>query len=434
MSFSREGAMSSGNEVGEARTEKTEIPGRRRGIIRLLPVIISVAAISSLIWWYLHRHLESTDNAYVMADSATVSSRVPGRIAKIYVENDDYVSKGSVVVEIESEDYMLRLKQAEATLKALQAEYSLRQKELEYIDSKTQASVMEAQAALEAAKNRKNQAMDRVSQLLDEKRVAQADFNHAKRDYDRFEPLYRNRAIAERDFDRIRTAYKKASAQLDSVEAQISAAQKEVRVAEDEIDRARARLESAVAERLQVDVQKRRLETIKAQIKEAEAARDLAALNLSYCKIEAPISGYIAQKRIQVGDWVQPGQALFAIVPLQDLYIEANFKETQLTNMRIGQPAVIKADIYPGYKFRGKVVGIRAGTGAAFSLLPPENATGNWIKIVQRVPVKIKLDEPPPEDHPLRVGLSLEVTVDTSVKSGPFLKTAQAGKPSQEGQ
>ncbi|SFM91203.1 HlyD family secretion protein [Thermodesulforhabdus norvegica] len=422
--------MSSDMELKEGKNDRTaEAPEKRRVIAWLLLATILVASIGSFIWWYLHRHLETTDNAYVMADSATVSSRVPGRIAKIYVENDDYAEQGTVVVELESEDYRLRLEQAEAALKTLKAEYNLRLKELEYIDKKTQASVMEARAALEVARNRKQQAMDRVNRLLDEKRIAQADFNHARRDYERFEPLYRSKAIAERDFDRIRTAYKKARAKLDGVEAEISAAQKEVNVATDEIERSKAKLESALAERLQVDVQRRRLEALKAKIKEAEAVRDLAALNLSYCKIYAPISGYIAQKRIQVGDWVQPGQALFAIVPLKDVYIEANFKETQLTNMRIGQPAVIEADTYPGYEFHGRIVGIRAGTGAAFSLLPPENATGNWIKIVQRVPVKIRLDEPPPEDRPLRVGLSLKVTVDTSVKSGPFLKTARTGKP-----
>ena len=150
---------------------------------------------------------------------------------------------------------------------------------------------------------------------------------------------------------------------------------------------------------------------------ELEAAR----LNLSYCVISAPIEGYIAQKSIQVGDRVQPGQALMAVVPLGRIYVEANFKETQLTNVRIGQPASISADIYPGYEYKGKVTGIRAGTGAAFSLIPPENATGNWIKVVQRIPVRIELDQPPPPDHPLRVGASLDVSIDVADRSGSYL-------------
>ncbi len=137
--------------------------------------------------------------------------------------------------------------------------------------------------------------------------------------------------------------------------------------------------------------------------------------------IAGPIEGYIAQKNIQVGDRVQPGQAMMAVVPLSTVYVEANFKETQLTNVRIGQPASVLADIYPGYTYKGKVAGIRAGTGAAFSLIPPENATGNWIKIVQRIPVRIELDQPPPPDHPLRVGASLDVTINVADRSGPNL-------------
>ena len=154
-----------------------------------------------------------------------------------------------------------------------------------------------------------------------------------------------------------------------------------------------------------------------------------ARLRLSYCNITAPIDGFIAQKHIQKGDRIQPSQILMAVVPLEGVYIEANYKETQLTHVRIGQPVDIEADIYPGYTFKGKVAGIRAGTGAAFSLLPPENATGNWIKVVQRVPVKIRLDKAPPPDHPLRVGLSLIATILTKDRRGSMLMKAPETSP-----
>ncbi|MDY0042088.1 MAG: HlyD family secretion protein, partial [Desulforhabdus sp.] len=204
-----------------------------------------------------------------------------------------------------------------------------------------------------------------------------------------------------------------------------------------EIERARAQLESALADRLQVDVEENKLAALQAKRAEMQAELRLAELNLSYCTIKAPIAGYIAQKRIQVGDRVQQGGALLAVVPLQEVYIEANFKETELENVRLGQTAEARADLYPDYTYRGKVVGIRAGTGAAFSLLPPENATGNWIKVVQRIPVKIKLDAPPPPDYPLRVGLSLEVTISTANHTGPRLMaerttTKSAGLHSSE--
>ncbi len=187
------------------------------------------------------------------------------------------------------------------------------------------------------------------------------------------------------------------------------------------MNRARAQLQSARSERSNVDVQIRKVESLKGKRDKSLAELEAARLNLSYCVVAAPIDGYIAQKNIQVGDRVQPGQALMAVVPLNKIYIEANFKESQLTEVRVGQPAAISADIYPGYAYKGKVAGIRAGTGAAFSLIPPENATGNWIKVVQRIPVRIELDQPPPPNHPLRVGASLEVTLDIADRSGSYL-------------
>jgi len=146
-----------------------------------------------------------------------------------------------------------------------------------------------------------------------------------------------------------------------------------------------------------------------------------AKLILSYCRIKAPISGYITRKHVQVGNHIQPGMPFLAIVPIKEIYVQANFKETQLRDVRLGQPVKIHADIYPDFTYHGKVVGIGAGTGAAFSLLPPENATGNWIKVVQRIPVRIQLTPPPPREHPLRVGLSLEVTIFTNDRRGAFL-------------
>jgi membrane fusion protein (multidrug efflux system) len=176
-----------------------------------------------------------------------------------------------------------------------------------------------------------------------------------------------------------------------------------------------------MSERANVDVQQHRVESLRAKRDKSMADLEAARLNLSYCRVVAPIDGYIAQRNIQVGDRVQSGQAMMAVVPLEKIYVEANFKETQLTNVRLGQSASIAADIYPGHTFSGKVAGIRAGTGAAFSLIPPENATGNWIKVVQRIPVRIELEQPPPRDRPLRVGASLDVTINVADRSGAYL-------------
>jgi membrane fusion protein (multidrug efflux system) len=205
------------------------------------------------------------------------------------------------------------------------------------------------------------------------------------------------------------------------MEAEIDAAKASLEAVDQEVKQAQAQLRASQGDRLQVEVLSHRIAALSGEKQEARGKLIAAQLNLSYCIISAPISGYIAQKNVQLGDRVQSGQPLMAVVPLQDIYVEANLKETQLEHIRLGQLATIKADVYPNYTYHGKVVGIRAGTGASFSLLPPENATGNWIKVVQRVPVKILLDKPPPAEYPLRLGLSLHVTIFTLDQSGPRL-------------
>ncbi len=156
-------------------------------------------------------------------------------------------------------------------------------------------------------------------------------------------------------------------------------------------------------------------------VEQAEAALEAAKLYLSYTVIKAPFDGIVTRKNVHVGHRVEVGEPLMALVPIRGLYITANYKETQLTRVRVGQPADIEADIYPGYIYRAHVDSISIGTGSAFALLPPENATGNWVKVVQRIPVKIVLDQPEPPDKPLRMGLSVEVTIDISDTRGPLL-------------
>lgn len=389
---------------------------------KLLVSFVGLAIVVVGIWWFYTSRYVKTDNAYVMADSATVSSRIPGKVLKIYVDNDDPVKEGSLLLELDPSDYALKAEQAEANLKALEEELNLRKASLAYVETTMTANVDAARAALNMALDRERQAQKKIDEIEEKRKSAEADLKHAEKDFKRFEALYNQKAIAERELDRTRTAYKKALAQYEALSAELASARIALSSAKKDTERAHAQLRVAEAQDLQAQMERYRIKNLEAQIEKARAELELARLQLSYCKIYAPISGYIAQKRFQVGDWVQPGQPLLAVVPLHEVYVEANFKETQLKNMRIGQRAEIKADVYPGYVYKGKVIGIRAGTGAAFSLLPPENATGNWIKVVQRVPVKILLDEPPPPEYPLRVGLSLVVKVYTSERSGLKLK------------
>ncbi len=385
---------------------------------KVLVLFLAVVVGVSLWWWFLSRPWVTTDNAYVVADTATVSSRIAGRVAIVRVDNDDFVQEGNVLIELDPSDYALKVQQGEAALSALKEEHRLRVANLAYIETVKTTNVEVARAALQIALDREKQAQKKIDELTEKRRSAEADLHHAERDFRRFETLYGQRAVAEREFDRTKTAYKKFSAQLEGVEAELASAKIALDAAQKDTARARAQLRAAEAEDLQVQMERHRIKSVEAQIQKAEAELELMKLQRSYCTIVAPIAGYVAQKRLQVGDWVQPGQPLLAIVPLHAVYVEANFKETQIANFRIGQRAEITADMYPGYRYYGKVAGIRSGTGAAFSLLPPENATGNWIKVVQRVPVKIVLDVPPPPDRPLMVGLSLTVRVHTAGRDG----------------
>jgi len=377
------------------------------------------------------RNHVSTENAYVKADSAQLSSRVPGTVLRVFVENDFPVESGQVLLELDPADYRAAAEKAQAVLAQDDAEVLGAEIAIAQIDQQTAAQVQAADASLQAARDSGLEARHHVDELGNRQLAATADLSLTKRDFERFENLYRQGAAPERQQDQARTAFNKAKAQSGATDAQRAAAQAALAAATEAVGRASAQLVAAQSERHKVEIQRYRLASLKGKRDKSRAELEAAKLNLSYCTISAPISGVIAQKNIQIGDRIQPGQALMAVVPLQEIYVEANFKETQLTNVRLGQSARIDADVYPRYSYRGKVIGVRAGTGAAFSLLPAENATGNWIKVVQRVPVKIQFDGPIPPDHPLVVGMSLEVTIDTSDRRGSMLMS-QIGVGSRE--
>lgn len=393
--------------------------------------LLGIALIGAY-WWFFMRNRVSTDDAYVKADSAVVSTRVPGTIQRLLVDNDDYVARGAVLFELDPADYQTEVNKKRAALARTEADIEVSQVTVELTDSLTEAQVRAAQATLEASQDKENESRHRLDELQQHRASAEAEYTQTRRDYERYSNLLKTGAGSQQQRDKASTAFKKATAQLEAVDAQIAAAKASLAAVLQDIKHSHAQSQSALADRLQVNVEKHKLASLKAKRLEMQADLRMAELNLSYCTVKAFIAGYIAQKRIQVGDRVQPGQALLAVVPLQAVYVEANFKETELEHVRLGQPAEVRADIYPGFVYHGKVVGIRAGTGAAFSLLPPENATGNWIKVVQRVPVKIELDPMPPPEYPLRVGLSLEVTISTVDRSGPRLVAGRTPTSSAE--
>jgi membrane fusion protein (multidrug efflux system) len=367
-----------------------------------------------------------TDNAYVLADSATVSSRVAGNILLVHVRNDNAVRAGDLLLEIDDRDYRAVVERNKAALARTEAEIAVAEVTVKLTESQTAAQVQAAEATVKAARDREQEAGHRLEEQERIRGGATADLNHARRDMERYTNLLESGAGSEQQRDRTSTVFKKSRAQLDAVDAQIAAARSALDAALMDVDRARAQLDNVRADELRVAIERSKLTALWARRGEIAADLRLAELNLSHCILKAPISGYIAHSHIQVGDRIQPGQSLFAIVPLDEVYVEANLKETQLEDVRIGQKVELVADIYPAHTYRGVVAGIRAGTGAAFSLLPPENATGNWIKVVQRIPVKIQLETAPPSEYPLRVGSSLTVRIDTSDRSGQRLASSSA--------
>jgi len=342
----------------------------RKPLVRLGLVLLVLLLIGAGVgYWYYLSIFVTTDDAYVSGYVGMVSPQVPGRVAQVKVDNNDFVEQGQVLVTLEPQDFDVAVAQGEATLNRLRQELASQYAKV----GKARAKMAEAQANLKQA------AIDQG----------------------RYGSLYERKTVPKQTLDQVNTRYQVIQATLDQ--------------ARQEEREALAAIGGSTA--IPLDEQP--------AIKEAKARLEQARLNLGYTQVKAHFSGYVTKRQVKVGNFVQTGQPLMALVPLaiKDLWIEVNYKETQLTNVCIGQPAKVTVDAYPGTKFKGRVDSIMAGTGAAFTLLPPENATGNWVKVVQRVPVKVVLLPPYPENQPLRLGMSSVATIDTRDRSGPRLLT-----------
>ena len=355
-------------------------------------------------WKHAATHV-STDNAYVQADMAQITPRVHGTVIDVLVRENWWVKPGQVLVRLDTRDYEVRLAEAKAAL------------------TRARESVDQLFAAVAVADERRRATRSQIQAAQAEVAVAQAEFHQAELDFHRAQQLAEEQIIPAQRFDQAKTQYDAARSRLHAKQQQLEEAKQNQTTRGRETDQARAALGNTVAgERSEHSL-----------VKQAEAAVHEAELNLSYCTLVAPMEGMVSRKAIEVGQRVQPGQALMALLPLHRVYIEANYKETQLTHVRVGQPVEIRADVYPDHVYHGTVESLSGGTGAAFSLLPPENATGNWVKVVQRLPVKITLTEPPPPDLPLRVGLSVEASIDISNHDGPRLSSLLQEHGQKEG-
>ena len=333
---------------------------RRPLIIALIAIGAAIIVGAATVWWLNARHIESTDDAFVDGYVTQMAPQVAGRIAALKFVDNQHVSAGQVLVLIDPADYQAKLDQANAQR-------------------------ANAAAMLEQAKAQVGVQQANLDQTQANVRVADADLVQAQKDYDRFTSIDPH-AVSRQQVDSATAAFRTAQAKHDA---------------------ARQAVEGAQAQLAATRAQVRAAET---QVQQADAGVASATLQRSYCTITAPVAGRIGHRTVDVGNYVNPGQAMFAIVQ-DNVWVTANFKETQLAAMRPGQPVDISIDAFPAVTFHGRVDSVQPGTGSEFSVLPAENATGNYVKIVQRVPVKIVFDDPHVRDHRLFPGMSVSPSV-----------------------
>jgi membrane fusion protein (multidrug efflux system) len=351
---------------------------RRRKIVAL--IVFAAIAVIGLITVYFYLQYKSThittDDAFVDGNIHTIASKVPGTVKNIYVESNQFVKKGDILVELDPADYEVKLNEMSSGVGAEKAKFIEVETRIEVSKSK----LTELSAALGATKANLE--------------LQEANLKQAENDSRRAENLYKKESISKDKYEKMMTAYAVAL-------AQVKAAKEQVKQVEKEIETQKTVVKQAEASRTaQLSV-----------IKEKEAKQNTAQLNYSYTKIYSPVNGYVTRKSVEIGNQLEISQPIMAIVSFEDIYVTANYKETQLEKIRPGQKVKIKVDTYPGKVFWGKIESIMAGTGAVFSLFPPENATGNYVKVVQRIPLKIVLDKDTDKEHILRIGMSVVPTI-----------------------
>jgi membrane fusion protein (multidrug efflux system) len=377
----------------------------------ILGAIVLVVIGVGLYWWH-STYYESTDDAQIDGNLVQISARVKGNITKVNVEDNQRVQKGQVLVEIDPRDAQAALDSAEANLATARANYEAALASVPITTMSTDATLSSASADVRAALSTIAQSEKQLDAAQAQVLAAEADNTKAQLDLQRYTPLVKRDVVSRQQFDAIVATAAGKKAQLDEAQANLLAAQEQVRVANDRLASARANYNSAETGPKQVAAQKAKADAAAAQVQQAEAALETDRLNLSYTKIVAPDSGIVNKKTAQVGQNVSAGQTLMTLIPLSDVWITANFKETQLNHMRVGQPVTVTVDAYGGRTYHAKVTQIGGATGSMLSLFPPENATGNYVKVVQRIPVRLDFTNPNENaDHLLRPGMSVTPTV-----------------------
>jgi membrane fusion protein (multidrug efflux system) len=407
-------------------TKDKLVPRRKSRFGRLL-VVVGVVVILAVAGFFLWRYLntyESTDDAQIDGHVDAVSARITGNVIAVLVEDEQTVKAGEVLVRIDPRDYEVAVAKAEADLHDAEAALESSRIDIPITATntasqlKTAASTrVDANAFVLGSQRQLSAARERLDSAQAQVREAQANVKKTGDDVARYKLLVDKNEIPRQQYDTAVAEAAEALATLDARNAAVREAEQNIVIAQSAVDQALQRIpqadasiESANTAPQQVAVSESRAKSALAQVAQKKALLDQAKLNLSYCTIVAPVTGIVGKKTVELGENISPGEQLLAVVSLDDIWVTANFKETQLRRMNPGQRVHFSVDAYDR-EYRGKIVGVGGASGSRFSLLPPENATGNYVKVVQRIPVRINLDPGQNDDHRLRPGMSVDPKV-----------------------
>jgi membrane fusion protein (multidrug efflux system) len=401
-------------------------PRRKRSLLRWAIAIAVLAVIAfggTLLWRYLNTY-EATDDAQIDGHINSISGRVTGQVIDIRAEDEQFVNAGDVLVMLDPKDYQVAVAKAEADLAdAVAALVTSRTNvPIVTVDTASQlktatSSRADAQAALLGAERQLTASRARLTSAQAQVREAEANLKKATDDVARYKLLTAKNEIPQQQYDTAVSVADAAQASVDARKAAVSEAEQNIVVAQTLIDQANQRIaqtdasiDTANTAPDQVKVSQSRAQEAAAQVAQRRALLDQAKLNLSYCTITAPVTGIVGRKTVELGQNISPGQQMMAVVPLDDIWVTANFKETQLVRMKPEQRVRVSVDAFD-HTYTGKIVAVGGASGSRFSVIPPENATGNYVKVVQRIPVRINLDPGQNNDHRLRPGMSVDPKV-----------------------
>jgi membrane fusion protein (multidrug efflux system) len=391
-----------------------ESPAKKTGRTVIILGVVLLLILGAAFWYWRSTFTEDTDDAQVDGNIYQVSSRIAGTVTAVYVKENSQVTKGQLLVELDNKDYQVALDQAQASLAAAQADYQQATVNVPITSVSTKTQVSTSGSDVTSSASSVTQAQQQAAAAAARVDAAKANAIKATKDVERYTPLVEKDVISRQQYDAAVAAATSANAQVLEAEKNLVAQESAITQAQQRLDSARS--QAAQAQKNgpeQVKAQQAHAQAALAQIKQAQARVDQALLNLSYTRIYAPTDGIVNKKNVEAGGNLSAGQDLLTIVPITDLWVTANFKETQLKEMHPGEKVEIEVDAVGGKKFSGTVTQIGGATGSKLSLFPPENATGNYVKVVQRIPVRIDFTNLANEDkdHVLRPGFSVTPVV-----------------------